>query len=110
LSSEVDEKLTELVRKCEELYDMSNKKYSDCVWKEKLWEQIGEELKQSVTMIFYCAFLSYYHSIIIDLRQYLVTMSIVVNPVHGKKNKILRTLLYTCVLYTAYAKQHILTT
>jgi hypothetical protein len=36
LSSEVDEKLTELVRKCEELYDMSNKKYSDRVWKEKL--------------------------------------------------------------------------
>ena len=29
LSSEMDEKLTELVRKCEELYDMSNKKYSD---------------------------------------------------------------------------------
>jgi hypothetical protein len=25
----MDEKLTELVRKCEELYDMSNKKYSD---------------------------------------------------------------------------------
>jgi hypothetical protein len=29
LSSEVVEKLTELVRKCEELYDMSNNKYSD---------------------------------------------------------------------------------
>jgi hypothetical protein len=36
----MDEKLKELVRKCEELYDMSNKKYSDSVWKEKL---IGEE-------------------------------------------------------------------
>jgi len=36
LSSEVDEKLIELVRTCEELYDMSNKKYSDRVWKEKL--------------------------------------------------------------------------
>jgi hypothetical protein len=35
LSSEVDEKLTELVRKCEELYDMSNKKYSDRVWGKK---------------------------------------------------------------------------
>jgi hypothetical protein len=34
-SSEMDEKLIELVRKCEELYDMSNKKYNDCVWKEK---------------------------------------------------------------------------
>jgi len=32
LSSEMGEKLTELVRKCEELYDMSNKKYSDSVW------------------------------------------------------------------------------
>jgi len=36
LSSEVDEKLIELARKCEELYDMPNKKYSDRVWKEKL--------------------------------------------------------------------------
>jgi len=41
VSSEVDEKLTEMVRKCEELYDMSSKKYSDSVWKEKLWGQIG---------------------------------------------------------------------
>jgi hypothetical protein len=39
----MDEKLTELVRKCEELYDISNKKYSDGVWKEKLWGQIGGE-------------------------------------------------------------------
>ena len=46
-SSEVDEKLIELVSKCEDLYDMSNKKYSDRVWKEKLWGQIGEELKKS---------------------------------------------------------------
>jgi len=35
-SSEVDEKLIELVRKCEELYDVANKKYSDRVWKETL--------------------------------------------------------------------------
>ena len=46
-SSEMDEKLIELVRKCEELCDMSNKKYRDSVWKEKLWGQIGEELKKS---------------------------------------------------------------
>ena len=37
----------ELVRKCEELCDMSNKKYSDSVWKGKLWGQIGEELKKN---------------------------------------------------------------
>jgi hypothetical protein len=43
----MDEKLTELGRKCEELYDMSNKKYCDNVWKENLWGQIGEELKKS---------------------------------------------------------------
>jgi hypothetical protein len=51
-------KLTELVRKCEELYAMSNKKYSDSAWKEKLWGQIGEELKKipQVPMFFYCAF------------------------------------------------------
>jgi hypothetical protein len=48
-SSEMDEKLIELVRKCEEIYDMSNKKYSNSVWKEKLWGQIGEELKKSGT-------------------------------------------------------------
>jgi len=35
LFSEVDEKLVELVRKCEELYDMSNMKYCDRVWKGK---------------------------------------------------------------------------
>ena len=26
---------------------MSNKKYSDSVWKEKLWGQTGEELNKS---------------------------------------------------------------
>jgi hypothetical protein len=43
----IDEKLIELVRKCEELYDMGNKEYSDSVWKEKVWGQIGEELNKS---------------------------------------------------------------
>jgi hypothetical protein len=53
----MDEKLIELVRTCEELYDMSNKKYSDSVWKEKLWGQIGEELKKSGTFqCLFCAF------------------------------------------------------
>ena len=49
LSSVMDEKLRviEMVHKCEELYDMSNKKCSDSVRKEKLWEQIGEELRKS---------------------------------------------------------------
>jgi len=51
----MDEKLIELVRKCEELYAMSRKRYSDSVWKEKLWEQIGEELKK--TGKFQCFFL-----------------------------------------------------
>ena len=36
----------ELVRKREELYDVSNKKYSNSVWKEKLWGLLGEELKK----------------------------------------------------------------
>ena len=51
-------KLIELVRKCEELCDMSNKKHSGSVWKEKLREQIGEELKKSgkLQCILYCAF------------------------------------------------------
>jgi len=46
LYSEADEKLVELVRKCEELYDMSNKKYSDRVWRENLWGQIDEKLEK----------------------------------------------------------------
>jgi hypothetical protein len=52
----MDEKLIELVRKWEELYDISNKKYSDSVWEEKLWGQIGEELEKSVPVFFYCAY------------------------------------------------------
>jgi hypothetical protein len=36
-SSEIDEKLIKFLLKCEELYS---------VWKEKLWGQIGEELKK----------------------------------------------------------------
>ena len=47
----------ELVCQCEELYDMSNKKCSDSVWKEKLWGQIGDELKKQVSFsVFYCEF------------------------------------------------------
>jgi len=41
----MDEKLIELAWKCEELYDMSNKKYSDCARKEKFRGKIVEELK-----------------------------------------------------------------
>jgi predicted CoA-binding protein len=41
------ENVIELVRKSEELYDMSKKMYSDNIWKEKLWGQMGEELKKS---------------------------------------------------------------
>jgi len=46
LSSEMDEKLTEIVRKCEELYDMSNKKYSDKSGKKNCGDKIGEDLKK----------------------------------------------------------------
>jgi len=64
-TSEMGEKLIELVWKCEELYYMSNKKYSDCVWKEKLWGKIGEELKKSVSSNFFLLrilkLLSFYH-------------------------------------------------
>jgi len=46
-----------LVRKCEELYDMLNKKYSDSVWKEKFLGQIcvGEELKKYRKFQFFIA-------------------------------------------------------
>ena len=57
LSSEMDEKLTELVRKCEELYDVSDKKYSGSVWEEQLLGNIVEELKKyRKFQCFYCAF------------------------------------------------------
>jgi hypothetical protein len=36
LWGKMGEKLIELVRKCEELYDVSNNKNSDSVWKEKI--------------------------------------------------------------------------
>jgi hypothetical protein len=61
----MDEKLVELVRKCDELYDMSNNKYSDSVWKEKLWGQIGEELKKSGK--FQCIFVAHFEGTIILL-------------------------------------------
>jgi hypothetical protein len=61
----MDEKLIELVHKCEELYDMSNKKYSDSVWKEKLGGQIGEELKKSGK--FQCFFIVHFEVTIILL-------------------------------------------
>jgi len=61
----MDEKLIDLVHKCEELYDKSNKKYSDSVWKEKLWGQKGEELKKSVSfnvfLLHILKLLSFYH-------------------------------------------------
>jgi len=39
LSSESGEKLIELVRKCEELYDLSNKKYIDSAGKKNCGEK-----------------------------------------------------------------------
>jgi len=52
LSSKTEEKLIELVRKREELRDMSNKKYSNSVAKKKVWEQKGEELNKSGFLYF----------------------------------------------------------
>jgi hypothetical protein len=60
----MDDKLIELVRKCEELYDISNMKYSDSVWKEKLWGQIGEVKKSGK---FHCSFIAHIEIIIILL-------------------------------------------
>ena len=61
----MNEELIELVRKCEELYGMSNKKYSDSVWKEKLWGQTGEDLKKSVK--FQCCFIAHFEVTVILL-------------------------------------------
>jgi hypothetical protein len=61
----MDEKLIALVHKCEELYDISNKKYSDSVREEKLWGQIGEGLKKSGK--FQCSFIMHIEVTIILL-------------------------------------------
>ncbi|XP_056649035.1 transcription factor Adf-1-like [Diorhabda sublineata] len=42
-----DEKLIELVRKYEFLYNLQHRKYMDTAKKEMAWKQISEELKQS---------------------------------------------------------------
>ncbi|XP_057658778.1 uncharacterized protein LOC130895480 isoform X2 [Diorhabda carinulata] len=43
-----DEKLIELVRKYEFLYNLQHPKYTDSAKKEMAWKEISEELKQSV--------------------------------------------------------------
>jgi len=73
LLSEVDEKLIELVHKCEELCDMSNK-YRDSVWKEKLWGQIGEELKKSAK--FPCFFIAHFE---VTFFYSLITEVLIIN-------------------------------
>lgn len=39
-----DEKLIELVRKHEEIYDLSHSKYMDVNFKERVWRDIGKEM------------------------------------------------------------------
>ena len=56
-----------MARKCEELYDMSSNKYSDTVWKDKLWGQTGEELKKSGK--FRCYFIEHIEVIFILLSR-----------------------------------------
>ena len=51
------------MRKCEELYEMSSKKFGDSVWKEKLWGIIGEELKKSGKV--HCFFIDHFEVTII---------------------------------------------
>ncbi|XP_047108382.1 transcription factor Adf-1-like [Schistocerca piceifrons] len=41
---EFDEYLIELVRSHSELYNMTDRRYNDSVWKETLWKEIGEEV------------------------------------------------------------------
>ncbi|XP_047098372.1 transcription factor Adf-1-like [Schistocerca piceifrons] len=41
---EFDEYLIELVRSHSDLYNMTDRRYSDSVWKETLWKEIGEEV------------------------------------------------------------------
>jgi hypothetical protein len=41
-----DEKLIELVRSHVELYDLSSPKYMDTTYKERIWKEVGQEMKQ----------------------------------------------------------------
>jgi hypothetical protein len=52
----IDGKLIELVRKCEELYDMSNKKYSDCLERKTVGTNRPRVEKIRKVPMFYCAF------------------------------------------------------
>jgi hypothetical protein len=40
-----DEKLIEFVKKNTVIYDLSNPKYMDNSLKEKIWKEIGEDMK-----------------------------------------------------------------
>jgi hypothetical protein len=55
--------MIELVRKCEELYEMSTKKCRDNVWREKLRGQVGEELK--ISGKFQCVFVYFEFTLIL---------------------------------------------
>ena len=46
LAGTMDERLIELVRGYEELFDMTNRRYSDNCYKDKIWKVIGEELNR----------------------------------------------------------------
>jgi hypothetical protein len=41
-----DEILIELVRSHAELYDLSHPKYMDTTYKERIWKEVGQEMKQ----------------------------------------------------------------
>lgn len=46
-----NEKLIEIVRSHISLYDLSTSEYSDANSKEKIWKEIGEEMKQPGMLI-----------------------------------------------------------
>jgi hypothetical protein len=49
-----DEKLIELVRSHVELYDLSHPTYVDTTYRERIWKEVGQEMKQegNVTNIY----------------------------------------------------------
>jgi hypothetical protein len=51
----MEEKSTELMRKREELHDVSNKKYRDSVAKEKVWVQKRRRIEPIWLLIFFIA-------------------------------------------------------
>jgi hypothetical protein len=56
----MEERLIELVRGHAELYNFTDKRYSDNMHKNKIWKEFGEILKKSTVLFFFVQNASHY--------------------------------------------------